>query len=250
MWKGRIEKGAITLTVPELVVNFDEDASLSIESVEQDTPSRMIVAECMILYNSLAAELCRANEIPLLYRTQEGPSELLARDELGYLYYVFQQRRKLKPLKIHTRPGPHRGLGLDHYTHATSPIRRYLDIITQRQVKSLLAERPPTYSDKELEEIIQIVAPTLRELEVIKRNRLRYWILKFLSGNMGQKYGAFILDELKSKYRVVLERFQLIAEIKKQNGMIYRSGQKVEVKTKKVEPRTDLLELKICDNQS
>ena len=247
MWKRRIEKGAITLTVPELVVNFNEDVSLSIESVEQDTPSRMIVAECMILYNSLSAKLCRENEIPLLYRTQEGPSEFLARDELGYLYYVFQQRRKLKPLKIHPTPGPHRGLGLDLYTHATSPIRRYLDIITQRQMKSFLDGQRPTYTDKELEEIILTVAPTLRELETIKRNRLRYWILKYLSGNMEEKYQAFILDELKSKYRVVLEKFQLIAEIKKQNGMIYRSGQKIDVKAKKVEPRADLLELKICD---
>ena len=48
---------------------------------------------------------------------------------------------------------------------------------------------------------------------------------------------------------MVLEKFQLIAEIKKQNGMIYRSGQKIDVKAKRVEPRTDLLELEICDIQ-
>jgi exoribonuclease-2 len=248
MWQKRINKGAIVLSLPELVINFNSEGSLSISSVEQDTPSRMIVAEFMILYNLLAAKFCQENNIPLLFRTQEEPSELLARDELGYLYYVFQQRRKLKPLKIHTSPGPHCGLGLDLYTHATSPIRRYLDIVAQRQLKSLLVEREPTYSNKALEELIMLVAPTLRDLEIIKRNRLRYWILKFLSQNIGKKYRAFILDELKSKYRVVLEDFQLIAEIKRQEGIIYRSGQKVAAKVKRVEPRTDFLELQLCDN--
>ena len=248
LWQKRMQKGAIVLTLPELVVNFKPDNSFSIESVEQNTPSRMIVAEFMILYNSLAAKFCHENNTPILFRTQEEPSEILARDELGYLYYVFQQRRKLKPLKIHTTPEPHCGLGLNLYTHATSPIRRYLDIVSQRQLKSLIEGKRPVYMNNTLEEMIQFINPALRDLEIIKRNRLRYWILKFLSKNIGERYKAFILDELKSRYRVVIEEFQLITEIKRQNGMIYRTGQKITVEIKRAEPRNDLLEVQICDD--
>ncbi|MFC1884577.1 ribonuclease catalytic domain-containing protein [Thermodesulfobacteriota bacterium] len=248
MWQKRIDKGAMNLSLPELNIVFNSDASFSIESVEQETPSRMIVSEFMILYNSLMAKFCLENEIPVLFRAQEKPSELLARDELGYLYYVFQQRRKLRPLKISTTPAPHSGLGLDLYTHATSPIRRYLDIVAQRQVKGFLAGGQPDYDRKDLENMIILIAPALRELDMVKRNRLRYWILKYLSQNIGEKYKAFILDELKSKYRVVLEEFQLIAEIKRQNGVIYKTGQKVKAEVKKAEPRSDLLRLEIYDS--
>ena len=92
------------------------------------------------------------------------------------------------------------------------------------------------------------IAPVLRDLEIIKRNRLRYWILKYLGQNIGDEYEAFVLDELKSKYRIVLGEFQLIAEIKRQHGMIFKSGQKIKVRVKKSEPRADLLELQIIDD--
>jgi len=69
---------------------------------DQDTPSRTIIAELMILSNCLAARFCRDNNIPVLFRTQAEPSERLAEDESGYVYYVFKQRRKLSPAYIET----------------------------------------------------------------------------------------------------------------------------------------------------
>jgi len=241
--KERMKRDALSLSLPELHIKLNDDSSLSIESVDQNTPSRMIVAEFMILYNWLAARFCRDNQIPILFRRQPEPSERLSLEETGYIYYVFQQRRKLSPLQIDTSPGPHSGIGLDLYTHVTSPLRRYLDLVIQRQIGSFIAGQKPVYKEKELEEIRIFVEPVIRNLELAKRNRQRYWILKFLSQHQGERFNAVVLDELKSKYRIVLSDFLLVTEIKRRNGKILGPGQEIIVEVKKSDPWDDELKL-------
>jgi exoribonuclease-2 len=243
----RMNEGALSLSLPELQVNFNEDSSLSLELVDQNTPSRIIVAECMILYNWLAAGFCRDNQIPVLFRTQQEPNETFSVDEAGYNYYVFKQRRKLSPLQIDTVPNPHSGLGLDAYTQASSPIRRYLDLVIQRQLGGFLAGTGPVYDEDELEQIRLLIAPVIKNLERIKRNRLRYWILKYISQHRNRRYKALVLYELKHKYRVVLNECLLIAEIKRQDGVIHAPGEEISVEVRKVDPWDDLLELTYVD---
>ncbi len=239
----RMKRDALSLSLPELQIKLNDDLSLSIEAVDQNTPSRMIVAEFMILYNWLAARFCNDNKIPILFRRQPEPRERISLGETGYLYYVFQQRRKLSPLQIDTSPGPHSGIGLDLYTHVTSPLRRYLDLVIQRQIGSFIAGDKPVYNEKELEDIRLVVEPVVRSLELAKRNRQRYWVLKFLSQHKGERYRAVILDELKSKYRIVLSDFFLVTEIKRRNGEIMGPGQEILVEVKKADPWDDELKL-------
>ncbi len=239
----RGDQGAISLSLPDLQVKISEDSLLSLAMIDQNTPSRKIVSEMMIFYNWLTARFCLDNGIPLLFRSQAEPSERISQDESGYLYYIFCQRRKLSPLRINTVPNPHSGLGLDVYTQSTSPIRRYLDLVIQRQMLGFLAGNGPAYDQKALEEISLFVQPVLRDLENIKRGRIRYWILKFLMQNMDAEYRALIFDELKTKYRVVLKDFFLVAEIKRKNGTLLRPGDEIIVKIKKVDPWEDVLEL-------
>jgi exoribonuclease-2 len=200
----------------------------------------------MILYNWLAARLCRDNQIPVLFRTQSEPSQTFSVGEAGYLYYVFKQRRKLSPLRIDTDPNPHTGLGLDVYTHVSSPIRRYLDLVVQRQIKGFLMGMGPIYDENKLEEIRIFVEPVIRNLGMIKRNRLRYWAIKYITQHRDEKYRALVIDELRSRYRLVLTDVLLIAEIRRQNGMILIPGQEVWVKIKKADPWDNILELEYC----
>jgi len=246
--QNRMDQGALNLSLPELEVRFNGNDAFSLELVEQETPSRLIIAEFMILYNWLAARFCVEKQIPTLFRSQPGPSEKLPLDEKGYLYYVFQQRRKLSPLSIRTDPGPHSGLGVDVYIHATSPIRRYLDLVNQRQIHHHLFKKGAVYDEKELAEIQMAVEPTLKKLGLIKRNRLRYWTLKYLSLHRGKKLRALILDELKNKYRVVLTDFLMIADLKRTNGIILRQGQKILVEVKKADPWDDMISLEYMED--
>ncbi len=239
----RMDRGALNLSLPELEFVFNGETLVSLSLEEQDTPSRIIVAELMILYNHLMAQFCRENDIPILFRNQAQPGERFSFDESGYIYYVFRQRRKLSPLHISTVPGKHSGLGVDLYTQATSPIRRYLDLVMQRQLQSFLLKKDVCYQDDDLEELRISVEPTLKQVGVIKRNRIRYWTLKFLSLHKGEVFEALVLDEMKSKYRVVLTDLLLLTDLKRQNGVILSLGQRIQVKIKKADPLDDILGL-------
>jgi exoribonuclease-2 len=241
--ENRNKEGALGLSLPELQIKSNEDSALALELVPQDTPSRIIVAEFMILYNWLAARFCRDEQIPALFRTQSEPSERLSIDDNGYLYYVFKQRRKLHPLVIDTSPKPHSGLGLEAYTQVTSPIRRYLDIVMQRQIGNVLMKRGPFYDEKGLDEIRISVEPLIKESGRIKRNRIRYWVLRFLRQHRGESYPALVLDELKSKYRILLKDFLLVADLKREPRVALHPADQIRVQVKKADPWQDTLEL-------
>jgi exoribonuclease-2 len=237
----RIEQGALILSLPEISFEISDDSSISIKMLSQDTPSRMIIAEFMILYNWLASRFCRDNNIPFLYRAQKSPSELLSITDTGYVDYVFRQRRKLFPLVIDTKPLPHTGLGLDVYSNLSSPIRRYLDLVCQRQIKSYLLNNPPVYNLEELDKIRISVSTSLKDLNIVRRNRTRYWILKYLSMNIGKIYPATILDRMKGKYRVIFSDYLFTAEMKRESTHDFLEGQSVLVKVKRSDPWNDLL---------
>ncbi|MFC1868607.1 RNB domain-containing ribonuclease [Thermodesulfobacteriota bacterium] len=243
MRQKRIEQGALILSLPEVSINADDDSGVSIEMISQETPSRIMVSELMILYNWLTARFCRDNNIPCLYRGQKEPSERLTIEEADYIYYAFRQRRKLHPLVIDIEPRPHAGLGLDVYSNVSSPIRRYLDIVIQRQIKNFLLNGSPLYNREELEKIRTMVTPSLKDLAVVKRNRTRYWIQKYLQKHIGEEFPAIILDTMKSRYRIILPDYFLVAEMKREAGQDFSSGERITIRVKKADPWNDLLVL-------
>lgn len=249
----RVRKGGVDISLPEIKIVFrDKNLSdISIKLISQDTPAHMIVAEFMILYNWLAARLCVENKIPVLFRIQEKPTEIVpAREGVNKLYYIFQQMKKLAPLLISTNPGPHSTLGVDVYTQATSPLRRYLDLVVQRQIKNFLFGKMLTYNTKQLEEIRRQVEPTVKEIQTMTRNRIRYWSIKYLEQHTGESYRAIILDELKKKYKIVISDLILMTEIKKRPGIILSPGSEIRVRVKKADPWRDMVELEYDEDNT
>ncbi|MBN1848105.1 MAG: RNB domain-containing ribonuclease [Deltaproteobacteria bacterium] len=246
MRQKRIDQGALVLSLPEPSISIHEDSSISIEMIPQETPSRMIIAECMILYNWLMAKLCQDNDLPILYRGQKKPGERFSCEESDYIYYVFKQRRKIHPLIIDTKPSPHTGLGLGIYTNVSSPIRRYLDLVIQQQVRSFLFGEKPFYNNESLDRIRMQVTPVLRNLNIIKRNRIRYWILKYLQKHSGETFSAVILDRLKTKYRVILKDFLFMVEMKRKEEQVFSPGDHVHIQVIQSEPWDDILKLEFA----
>jgi len=243
MRQKRIEQGAMHLSLPEVYVKVDDEGRVSIRLLPQETPSRMAVAELMIMYNWLAARYCKEHGVPILYRCQQPPNELVAPDIAGSLYGVLKQRGKLSPLEIRKEPKPHTGLGLDVYTNVSSPIRRFFDLVIQRQIRNSLLGTPPPYSSEELERVRTILEPMLRDLERLKRNRLRYWTLKYLHQHVGETFPAVVMGLLKSKCRIVLSDFLFITEMKRQEGANLHEGESILVKLRRADPWNDALRL-------
>lgn len=243
MHQKRIEQGALVLSLPEASIRTDADGSVSVLMLEQESPSRMIVAEFMIFYNWMIATFCHDNNIPTLYRCQEEPLERVDPEGKDPLYFVFEQRRKLQPLMIGTQPAPHRGLGLDVYTNASSPIRRYLDLVVQRQIRDFLLTGKPHYTEEELEEIRMTVGPLLKSLERVRLNRTRYWLQKYLGQHIGEPFKALILYPMRSRYRIVLRDILLVTEMDRIEGEEFTGGQEVMVRIKKADPWNDRLQV-------
>jgi len=244
----RVEAGALLLTLPELAIRINEDAPISVERIDQDTPSRMIVAEFMILHNLLVGRFARDHKIPVLFRSQDEPSERLPAESLDYAYYVFKQRRKLPPLAVDTEPKAHTPLGLDVYTQASSPIRRYFDLLVQRQIRGFLVEGAPCYTGEELDKERMALESTLRSLDRMNRNRTRYWLYKYLLQHGGEKFPAMVLDVMRNRYRILLSDLFLVVEMKKENGQNFTEGQNIQVRIKKSDPWQDVLKVEYAGN--
>lgn len=245
MQQRRLEQGALVLSLPEIAVEVTAQGSILLHKVEQDTPSRGMVAEFMIFYNWLAARFCKEHRIPAIYRCQETPVERLSPEETSYVYYVFKQRRKLSPLSIHTEPKPHSSLGVDMYTTVTSPIRRYYDLLVQRQIRNYLYHGAPRYTKEDMEKKRLPLDPLLKSIELLTRNSTRYWIQKYLAQHIGERFPALVLDVIRNKYRVLLSDVLLIAEVKKENGQNFHEGQEIMVKIRKSDPWEDYLKVDI-----
>src|SRR5690606_2755428 len=123
--------------------------------VAVDTPSRLIVSEMMILANRLAADRAAADGIPIIFRTQEPPDEPPPQTEGLPEPMQFELLRKsFKRSRLSLDPAPHAGLGLGAYTQMSSPIRRYADLVTQRQFAAALERQPFPYDKDELLAVI------------------------------------------------------------------------------------------------
>ncbi len=242
----RLANGAMLIPLPELHFEFGNNSKLQVRLIGQDTPSKIIVSECMILYNWLTAKFASEKALPILNRSQEPPQERLFIDESKYIYYVFQQRRKLQPLFIDTITQPHSGLGVDVYTNATSPLRRYMDLLVQRQIHSYLLKNRPVYTESRLKELNMLIQQTLRDIDLMKRNQARYWILKYLAGRINDNFDAIVFQKLKYKYLIILTDFLFVADLSKATGHELSAGEEIKVVVKKSDPWADALILELA----
>jgi len=242
----RAVNGALLIPLPEIHFEFDDNSDLQIRLIEQETPARMIVSECMILYNWLAARFASETALPILYRSQEPPQERLSTDESNYIYYVFQQRRRLHPLFIDTIPQPHSGLGVDAYTNATSPLRRYMDLLVQRQIHSALLKKGPVYTESRLKELTILIQQTLRDIDLMKRNQIRYWTLKYLAGLINHSFNAIVFQKLRYKYLIILTDFLVVADLPTATDPELSPGEHIKVVVKRSDPWNDVLLLELA----
>jgi ribonuclease R len=142
----------------------DEDGRIVALSAAERNAGYLIVRELMIAANEAAARWAVARELPILFRNHrtgtasrdELASQLAlaaAPDGAARLETVAQHLAMvLRPAVYEPRVGGHFGLNLPAYTHVTSPLRRYPDLVNQRILLAAAAGRASPYRVETLEE--------------------------------------------------------------------------------------------------
>ena len=177
----REAKGALNFDRDELSVKVDSDGEISVAVIPRDAPSRGLVQEYMVLCNSLLARYCSEAELPAPFRSQALPdvSDIEAQFPPGPLRSYLMMRR-LTPAVVSTKPAPHGGLGVEAYTQATSPLRRYPDLMVQRQISHHLRTGEMLYDTESVTSVAHRADTQIRQMSRIENQRRQYFFLKWL----------------------------------------------------------------------
>ena len=242
----RAQAGAYFLPLPEVIVGIDDETGeVYVRRIDREGATREMVAETAILANWLSARYLMENEAPCLYRRQAPPSQPLNEGDPEDIYLHFSQRRLLNPADLTTKPGLHSSLGVDPYTHATSPIRRYLDLVVQRQLGSVLAGLEPAYTKQQLKDIAQEVEPVVRRAGKVRNMRQRYWLMKWLEARRGQELPAIAMEPQMRRWSILLPEIMMLTGVPKTADLKLKPGQQVTALIEKADAFNDILRIKL-----
>ena len=239
----RVNRGAILLPLPELHIKITAGDSIEINRVAVDTPSRILVAEFMILANTLGAQFVAEREAPGLFRCQAEPRQRLIEGFEKDIIKIMQQRKRLSPMSLLTTPKGHSCVGAPQYTTVTSPIRRLLDLIMQLQISYLIMGKGVLFSKKDMKHFGSIILTTLEKANQVKYLRQRYWILKYLQAKNGERLPALVIDSGPKRVHIFLEEFLLDADLPLNPAFKVTAGDTVLVKLAKIDPLSNILRL-------
>jgi ribonuclease R len=225
----RMKRGSIDFDLPEPLILFDPDGEISTIVTEERNLAHRIIEECMLAANeTVAGHLARSGH-PSIYRIHEIPSAEKIADfqffiaGLGYSLKGFPN--KVTPLSFQdvlnrsegkpekrlvnhlmlrsmkqavysvTNPG-HFGLGAECYTHFTSPIRRYPDLMVHRILKGYRDPESRGKFSAVLKRRLAAIADhcSTRERRAVNAEREAMTLKKvrFMAGKIGLEFDGHI----------------------------------------------------------
>ncbi|NND81537.1 MAG: ribonuclease R [Gammaproteobacteria bacterium] len=298
----RRQSGTIEFELPEPVIIFDDERKIEKIIARERNEAHKLIEECMLAANICASLMLDDSDVAGIYRVHEAPDEEKIADARAFLRQfkllmgggdqpepkhfaevlgkiddpltakIVQMAllRSMKQARYAVENEGHFALNFDSYTHFTSPIRRYPDLLVHRQIRRLLAD--PSASDDEaaiikMQNSAEQASMAERRAEKATREAVQWLKCEFMSHHVGEHFqgvvssvtdfGLFVeLEEYfvdglihitalgQDYYIFDSERRQLIGE---HSGRAYQVGQNLEVQVSRVDMQQGRIDFALAD---
>lgn len=298
--KQRKKRGALDLDLTETQILLDNEGMIRqvVSCVRND--AHRLIEECMICANVCAAEFLSGHKQNTLYRTHAG----FKQDALEGLKFFLQERgiklpgestrdvasllgeitgrsdahglqlmilRSLARALYQTAEFEHHGLALERYTHFTSPIRRYPDLLVHRAIGRLIdpaAAEPVGYDGDELEKVGGHCSLTEQRADDATRDITKYLKCLFMQGRVGEAFTGIVVGV--TSFGLFLELEKVYVEgllhigsldrdyyhfdsqghrlVGKSSGKEYRLGDRIDIVISQVLPEERKIDFVLAGN--
>jgi VacB/RNase II family 3'-5' exoribonuclease len=230
-----------------------------------DEPSDEKIADLKIFLDQFGYKIQRAEGKPISFSLNRVLEEATKKEEL-HIIGPMVIRSMSKAIYDIDNVG-HYGLAFDYYTHFTSPIRRYADLLVHRLLEAKLAGRDYKES-KELEGQCKHISITEKSATEAERASTKYMQVKYMSDRLGLTFegtitgvtdwGLFVeIDETKCEGLVHIStlpgKFHVDAKTKRMESfssdISYHMGMKVDVVVKNVDIFKKQIDLEMSDEE-
>ena len=191
-WRKNLGSIEILESYGKIVV---EDKIPNIKIIDP-TLSRQLISEAMILYGDIISNFTKLNKIPVPYRVQER-ADKVSKDNIqlsdNKILYNFLLKKTMGKTYYSINPMQHDSLALTSYLHATSPIRRYADLLVHYQLNRFLNNKVLISKD-DVQQIIQEINNQGRQNIMRFREDQKYWLGKWFENNTFNEYSVILLN--------------------------------------------------------
>ncbi|WP_104498903.1 ribonuclease R [Acinetobacter indicus] len=218
----RAQRHAMEFETVETYMTFDELGGIQEILPRTRNDAHKLIEECMLLANVAAAEFALKNDIPMLYRVHEPPEfsriqkvrefvKLLGLNfpeqptQADYQAVIDATKDRIDAPSIHAvllrsmmqayygaANAGHYGLAYEAYTHFTSPIRRYPDLLLHRAIKAHLAQKPYSISGAALDDAGEHFSQTERRADEASRSVTMWLKCHYMQQHLGEEFVGVI----------------------------------------------------------
>lgn len=196
----RVANNAIELDLPEVKVRVSDDGTIRITPLPP-LKSRTVVREAMLLCGEALASFAIENDFPLPFSVQPPPD--FSEDFPPGLAGMFARRKKMRPGAVTRAPEPHAGLGLPHYTQATSPLRRYGDLVAHQQIRRFLRGDTP-FSVDDLLTKLAAARDVSGDVRRVERLSNQHWTLVYFLQNPDWQGDGVVVEKQGNRHTIII----------------------------------------------
>jgi len=226
--KAKFKNGAISFESEEIKFELDDEGKPIGMYVKERKDAHLLIEDFMLLANKAVAKYIAKMdkpEVPFIYRVHDLPNPdkladfALFAKELGYLMNMNtpkeiaksfnglyeaaktnEQLKMLEPLAIRTMSKAeyttdnigHYGLAFDYYTHFTSPIRRYSDVLVHRYLDKNLNGNVFRTNKADLESKAKHISMQERNATTAERESVKYKQVEYIMAHVGEEFDGVV----------------------------------------------------------